>query len=357
MMAPGASPTVNQETQSPSSICPTDSTSVFPVGLGPGFAPRDTDPAQPAPVACHWVKLIDGSQVNLSTLSIPQLEALQWQQEPAFAKRIVESTRGSETRQATIRWAYETVCAILQELASRHRSNTTLSMGMDPRYVSLVLDTLNSFRSASHTPHFFELGFGSGILLDAVVQAGFAVGGLEVVEPLFEQTRSKLGDANSHHLALGNFLDLDPSLHAGRYDVVYWNDVMEHIPTDEIQDYLQQLHRLLRPGGKLITITPNWHMRPSDITATYFPARTQAVGFHLKEYTLREINTLLRQAGFSHLETPTWISPNRIYTSRLHATHLKQYLEPTLEWLPFPVAVQICRRLGFNCTIATRDSK
>ena len=50
------------------------------------------------------------------------------------------------------------------------------------------------------------------------------------------------------------------------YDVVYWNDVFEHVPCDEIQPLLAKIYSLVRPGGCLVTITPNWHERPSDVT-------------------------------------------------------------------------------------------
>ena len=139
------------------------------------------------------------------------------------------------------------------------------------------------------------------------------------------------------------------------YSVAYWNDVFEHIPVDEISDYLQTLHSLLKPGGKLITITPNWHMRPSDVTDLFLPPRSSAVGFHLKEYTLREVRQLLFAAGFTKIQTPLFISRNAIHMSNaFDITAVKSFLEPLLEWLPFQAAVQACRRLGLSCTVATK---
>src|SRR5690606_33540830 len=120
-----------------------------------------------------------------------------------------------------------------------------------------------------------------------------------------------------HHCRLlhGDFRKIDLSDHVGQYSVVYWNDVFEHIPTDEIEDYLAVIRRLLKPGGKLVTITPNWHMRPSDVTVLFAPPRTQAIGFHLKEYTLGEVVGMLEAAGFRSVQVPSLISRQRIYFS------------------------------------------
>ena len=61
---------------------------------------------------------------------------------------------------------------------------------------------------------------------------------------------------------------------------------------------------MLAPGGQLVTITPNWHCRPADVTAAICPPRTDAAGLHLKEYTLVEVSHMLRRAGFSRVATP-----------------------------------------------------
>jgi hypothetical protein len=99
-------------------------------------------------------------------------------------------------------------------------------------------------------------------------------------------------------------------------------------------------------------------MRPSDVTRMFLPPRSEAQGFHLKEYTLGEVDRLLKAVGFEHIQTPSFIGPNRIHTTRwLSLTKLKCLIEPALELLPFTVAVQCCRRLGFSCTIATKPMK
>jgi len=303
------------------------------------------------------VTLLEGEQVQLAELSFDELLQLQCEQEPAFARRIAGTKKASPERAAAIRHAYETVCAILDQMSQRKVAGQTLSMGMDVRYKRFVLDLLAGQRSRGIDGGVFELGFGSGIFLQAASDAGHRVGGLEVSSPLFEETKSKLPVSSHSNLWLGNFCSIDFGSQRESYSLAYWNDVFEHIPVDEIGDYLRALYGLLKPGGKLITITPNWHMRPSDVTALFQPRRTEAIGFHLKEYTLREVRQLLLEAGFTSVRTPLFISPNRFYYSSFcDVTQLKSILEPLLEYLPIQVAIQMCRRFGLNCTVATKGS-
>jgi 2-polyprenyl-3-methyl-5-hydroxy-6-metoxy-1,4-benzoquinol methylase len=301
------------------------------------------------------VQLIHGELVAIDQLSVEELTRLQCQQEPLFAAAIAASPKDSRARTEITRQAYETICAILDEKGSRCGSVGDFSMGMDRRYSDLVLRLLRSQQSKGVTGGLFELGCSTGSLLRQAGEEGFRVGGLEVVPALHEAALANVSVADRPHIYLGDFRKMNLDDQQSAYSVAYWNDVFEHIPVDEISDYLSKLYSLLSPGGLLVTITPNWHMRPSDVTSTFLPPRCEACGFHLKEYTLREVVQLLHTAGFSTVQTPSFIDRNRIHVNRsLSLTWLKRWLEPSLEWMPYKVAVQACRRFGLSCTIARK---
>lgn len=78
-------------------------------------------------------------------------------------------------------------------------------------------------------------------------------------------------------------------------DVVYSNQLMEHIHPDDAVEQLQHIYRVLRPNGRYICITPNRINGPWDISR-YFD--DVARGLHLKEYTNRELRSLFRRVGF-----------------------------------------------------------
>jgi SAM-dependent methyltransferase len=338
---------------------PTPPPSPLPETVGPGRLPV---------AAPRWVELHDGSLVNLTGWSAEALLRLQVEQEPLFAKAILATAKGSLERPEITAKAYATVCTILEELGEAksspvqwkqlNRPNATVfSMGMDPRYSDFVLRLLDQQNRLGLSGRFFEVGFSAGSLLKRVAEAGYDVAGLEVVESLREQACRHLPVSQQSQLYVGDFLKTDFCELSGNCSLVYWNDVFEHVHPDEIKDYLNVIFQLLAPGGLLVTITPNWHMRPSDVTIDFCPPRSEPIGFHLKEYTLREQHQLLSEAGFCDIATPSFISMKKFYFApQMHLTPLKLWLEPFLERLPYRAAVQFCRRFGLSCTIARKGS-
>jgi SAM-dependent methyltransferase len=86
----------------------------------------------------------------------------------------------------------------------------------------------------------------------------------------------------------------------GSVDLAFSDQLMEHLHPDDARAQLANIHRALKPGGVYFCITPNRLYGPSDISA-YFD--DEAHGFHLREYSLREIESILREAGFGKVRT------------------------------------------------------
>lgn len=298
------------------------------------------------------VMLADGTWQTLEGLNQEELALLQWEQERKFAQAIRILPKGSEQRAMVTSQAYETVCAVL---AAQQNDNEPLLMGLDPRYARLVLELIKQqIREGIGNPHFFEIGYGSGVLLKEVAEHGYHLSGLEVSPTMREQTLELLGERFEDRLLLGDLLGLEVDSLEMRPSLIYWNDVFEHICPDEIGDYLAKIHSLLMPGGKLVTITPNWLLRPSDVTCCFCPPRTTAQGLHLKEYRLGEVVKLLRQAGFCQVSTPLVVSKKRIYRLGSGLRLAKQIVEPLLDRLPVRYARLLCRGMAMSCTIATK---
>ncbi len=175
--------------------------------------------------------------------------------------------------------------------------------------------------------------------------------GVEVSAAVHRQACELLGPNYREWLLVGDVRTIATGQQE-RHSLIFWNDVFEHIPPDEIAEYLQALRSMLAPGGLLVTITPNWHIRPSDITADFCPRRTEAIGLHLKEYTLREVTALLREAGFQRIRTPLLQTRKKIVTCGSGLTATKHLCEPLLERLPFRLAEILCRGFSLNCTLA-----
>ena len=83
-------------------------------------------------------------------------------------------------------------------------------------------------------------------------------------------------------------------------DVIYSNQVLEHIHPDDVPQILASyLRSFLKEKGKIVIITPHRLTGPHDVSR-YFS--DEAEGFHLKEYTYKEMKAVLKAAGFNRIK-------------------------------------------------------
>lgn len=82
-------------------------------------------------------------------------------------------------------------------------------------------------------------------------------------------------------------------------DVVYSNQLMEHLVPSQAQAQLLEIFRVLRPGGRYMCITPSAATGPHDISC-YFDY--QPTGLHLREYDYRSLVPLMKAAGFHRVD-------------------------------------------------------
>lgn len=82
----------------------------------------------------------------------------------------------------------------------------------------------------------------------------------------------------------------------GSIDVAFSDQLMEHLHPEDASEQLHSIYRSLAPGGIYVCITPNRMYGPSDVSR-YFDEI--ATGFHLREYTARDMRHLLFGAGFA----------------------------------------------------------
>jgi SAM-dependent methyltransferase len=139
--------------------------------------------------------------------------------------------------------------------------------------------------NADHCCDVLEIGCSGGILLRQLHNDGYTrVTGIDI---------SADAIARCAYNGLTNVYEMDarqPHFAAESFDVIIASDVLEHIA--DTAESLRAWHRLLRPFGVLIVFVPAFQFLWSihDI-----------VNNHEKRYTLRELTSLLIDAGF-HVE-------------------------------------------------------
>ena len=77
-------------------------------------------------------------------------------------------------------------------------------------------------------------------------------------------------------------------------DLVFSNQLMEHLHPDDASEQVRNIHAVLVDGGKYVCITPNRLTGPHDVSKYFTDG---AVGFHLHEYTIGELRALFLSRG------------------------------------------------------------
>jgi SAM-dependent methyltransferase len=166
---------------------------------------------------------------------------------------------------------------------------------------------------------FLEVGAGDCALSERVAEGAGKVYAVDISD----QSARRLPANVQTVISDGTSVPVPP----GSVDVAFSDQLMEHLHPDDAITQLAGIHRALRPGGVYVCITPNRLYGPSDISA-YFDDEAQ--GFHLREYSLREIVCILRVAGFG--EVRTYVGARGVFIRVPRA--LLEALEVMLETLP-----------------------
>ncbi len=140
-----------------------------------------------------------------------------------------------------------------------------------------------------------DVGCGSGLALDRMAELGWQVEGLEPDPAAVEVARSKGLEVRQGTLYTQHFA---PEY----FDVVVVNHVIEHVHDPFL--LMKECYRVLRPGGRLIVITPNiksWGQRMYK-----YDWRGLEAPRHLHIFTLSSLVAMFALAGFasawSHLD-------------------------------------------------------
>ena len=153
-----------------------------------------------------------------------------------------------------------------------------------------------------------DVGCGNGEYLKNMRRAGWTVTGVEPNEESVRMGRSRFG-LEIHHGVLE-----DVSLPDRTFDVITMQHAVEHLP-DPVRT-LRTAYRLLRPGGRLVVVTPNINSLARRIFARHWfswdPPR------HLFLFSNRTLRRALTEAGFNVRQawTPTRTARWVVHVSR-----------------------------------------
>jgi 2-polyprenyl-3-methyl-5-hydroxy-6-metoxy-1,4-benzoquinol methylase len=154
--------------------------------------------------------------------------------------------------------------------------------------------TVASFEDRRDLNRWLDVGCGAGTLVEIAAGRGWEATGTEVSEAPVRLLRERGFD-----VLHGELIDLD--LPQGGFDVVSMIEVVEHLA--EPDKMLEEVARLLRPGGALYLTTPNARGASARILGMRWSVL--APPEHLQLFSLSGIRTALVRCGLVVVKTRT----------------------------------------------------
>jgi ubiquinone/menaquinone biosynthesis C-methylase UbiE len=128
-----------------------------------------------------------------------------------------------------------------------------------------------------------EIGCGEGRGIELLKDRCNSFTAIDKIKPVLDELAVKFPDVKFTHDNIPPFNKVEDNA----YDVIISFQVIEHIKNDKL--YLEEIKRVLKPGGKALITTPNIKK-----TLTRNP-------WHIREYTANELTKLASQV-FDHVE-------------------------------------------------------
>ena len=151
-----------------------------------------------------------------------------------------------------------------------------------------------------------DLGCGEGSFAAALVAAGAQVTMADVAEGALQRARAAASRAASVLLDEGAPLPFGD----GDFDLAWCGETLEHAA--DAAGLAAGLRRVLRPGGTLLATTPNQGrlaVAAEALRGRPLEERLDPRADHLRFFTARTLEALLRDGGFAEVEVVPWDGP------------------------------------------------
>lgn len=239
---------------------------------------------------------------------------------------LVEKELANKLKRASRQERVGLYTEVYEELCERVPDHPMLTRKADPdsrkKDVSRQIQRIQKYLQPDTT--FLEIGAGDCALSFAVCPIVRRVYGLDVSPTI----ASTVEQPENFELIISDGTNIPVT----GVDFAYSHQLMEHIHPEDAIEQLRNIYLALKPGGAYCCITPSALNGPHDVSRGFDRVAT---GFHLKEYTLRELDSCFRSVGFGR----TTCIPHR----RGHHLNigLAKTVERIIEALPYPVRTWI----------------
>jgi 2-polyprenyl-3-methyl-5-hydroxy-6-metoxy-1,4-benzoquinol methylase len=170
---------------------------------------------------------------------------------------------------------------------------------------SFYLDTHVMFLPAVRNGRLLDVGCGNGERLELLKQLGWSVKGIDLDRPAVEAAREKGLDTDCGDLKSMNYP-------ADSFDAVIMSHVIEHVPHP--RELLTECARVLKPGGRLVMLTPNAESFGLDYYGRCW--RGLEPPRHLQIFSQPALEQIVKQAGLNVVKGKSLVGPQVLYASQ-----------------------------------------
>lgn len=166
---------------------------------------------------------------------------------------------------------------------------------------------------AGHKPlRILDVGCAQGTLALLLAERGHSVLAVDIRPQFLTYARSRYTKGDIRFLTANALEDDLP----GGHDLIFANQIIEHLVYPA--KFISRLQALLKPGGRLVTTTPNGAYIKSNLpsyTQLGDPRDWEHLQFtadgdgHFFAYTSKELRDLFKSAGFASIQTRYFESP------------------------------------------------
>lgn len=254
--------------------------------------------------------------------------------ERKLARTLKEASKSERTG------LYSIIYNKLFQLVPDHPQLTRIvATGEREAQISRQLQLLGPFLRG--VDRFVEIGAGDCALSIEVARNGISCVAVDVSSELLE----KADCPPNVRTALSGGTDLP--VESSSIDLVYSNQLMEHLHEDDALEQLESIVDVLKPGGSYICITPSRLSGPHDISGFFTEI---AEGLHLKEYSIADLSNILFDAGFSSVSCIVQVK-GRVMLLPLA---VGKFVEILLSGLPRHVGKKLARSRVFEAFLGVR---
>jgi 2-polyprenyl-3-methyl-5-hydroxy-6-metoxy-1,4-benzoquinol methylase len=162
-------------------------------------------------------------------------------------------------------------------------------------YLKTAKSQLRLIQKYSSGTSLLDVGCAQGFFLFNASKAGYITKGIEISQDAAEYARREFD------------LDVEAKpfeelrLPENRFDVVTLWQVLEHVPYPLM--ILNEVHRILKPGGLLVVSTPNIEGIPAKVLRKRW---WDIKRLHINQFTIKTLSDILRNAGFRNISSVSY---------------------------------------------------